>query len=211
MKIHYSYKLFSFLSILLWSFTHSFAQVGINTTTPRTTLEVGGDLRVSESLEIGTLNPLVDADTSTFLIQNNSNYIKSLDVSNPTGAALGYIQEYVITNPELDWVRDFNTGIDSKDYVLIVLSASYDLELKISTSSNAVDNSSLPYTATFIQGNKWHIIADYPMVANKDTSAIGTWTITTLIFSKDLSKQLGSLNIPMLNASTGSALSPIID
>ena len=188
-----------------------FSQVGINTDNPRKTLEVAGSMRVSESMEIGTLNPLTDLDTSTFLIQNSGNYIKSLDVSNPTGAALGYVQEYVITNPELDWVKEFNTGINANDYVLIVISASYDLELNISMTANAINNSSLPYTATFVKGNKWHIIADYPMVANKDVNAIGTWTIQTLIFSKDMSKQFGVIDIPMLNSSTGSALTPIID
>jgi hypothetical protein len=172
---------------------------------------VAGDMKISNSINIGKVAPLEDSDTNTFLVQRDGGYVKSLDVSNPTGAALGYVQEYIITNPNLDWVRDFDTGINANDYVLIVISASYDTELSISSSANAVDNSSLPYTATFINDNKWHIIADYPMVANLNTSAVGTWTIKTLIFSKDLSKQLGSIDIPMLNASTGSALSPIID
>lgn len=191
--------------------TSSFSQIGINTTNPRTLLEVGGDMNVSNSVAIGTFNPLQDSDSSTFLIQNNTDYLKSLDVSNPTGAALGYIQEYIITNADEDWVKDFDTGIDASDYVLIAISASYDVELDISTSLNAIDNYSLPYTATFIRSGTWHIIADYPMVANLDPTDIGTWTIKTLIFSKDLSKQLGSVDIPMLNASTGSAISPIID
>lgn len=197
--------------LLIISSQSIFSQVGINTTSPRTTLEVAGDMEVSNSVDIGTVFPLKSSDTNTFIVQRNGGYIKSLDVSNPTGAALGYIQEYIITNPNLDWVRDFDTGINANDYVLIVISASFDTELSISSSTNAVDNSSLPYTATFVQGNKWHIIADYPMVANLDPSAIGTWTIKTLIFSKDLSKQFGSVEIPMLNASTGSAISPIID
>lgn len=188
-----------------------FSQVGIGTTNARKTLEVAGDVQISGDLEIVTLNPLKDADTSTFLIQDSDDSIKSIDVSNPTGAALGYIQEYTITNPDLDWVLDFDTQVDASEFVLITISASYDKELAISASTNAHENASLPYTATFIQGGTWHIIADYPMAANLDTSAVGTWTISTLIFSKDLSKQLGTTNIPMLNGTTGSAVTPIID
>jgi hypothetical protein len=199
------------LAFLLGTSVHLFSQVGINTETPRAALEIGGDMIVTGNVAIGTLNPLLDADTSTFLIQDNYDYIKSLDVSNPTGAALGYVQEYIITNADEDWVREFNTGINANDYVLIAISASYDIELDISTSTNAIDNYSLPYTATFVKGNKWHIIADYPMVANLDPNAIGTWTVKTLIFSKDLSKQFGSIDIPMANATTGSAVSPLID
>ena len=106
---------------------------------------------------------------------------------------------------------DFNTGISADEFVLITTSASFDSELIISSSSGAEDNASVPYTATFIQGNEWHIIADYPMAANDTTTSTGTWTIKTLIYSKDLSKQFGIVNIPMAGASTGSAATPIID
>lgn len=187
------------------------SQVGINTTNPRTTLEVAGDAMISGTVEIGDYNALSDGEESTFLIQDSQDEIRSLDVSNPTGAALAYIQEYVITNPDLDWVLDFDTGVDADDFVLIAISSYYDLELNTSNSSGAEDNASLPYTATFIKGGTWHIIADYPMVANVDPSEIGTWTISTLIYSRDLSKQLGSIDIPMSNGTTGSASSPIID
>ncbi len=187
------------------------SQVGINTTNPRTTLEVAGDAMISGTVEIGNYNALSDGEESTFLIQDSQDEIKSLDVSNPTGAALAYIQEYVITNPDLDWVLDFDTGVDANDFVLIAISSYYDLELNTSNSNGAEDNASLPYTATFIKGGTWHIIADYPMVANVDPSEIGTWTISTLIYSRDLSKQLGSIDIPMSNGTTGSASSPIIE
>lgn len=192
-------------------YSSTFAQVGINTTTPRKTLEVAGDMVISNNLDIGTFNPIQDGDTSTFLIQNTNDLIRSIDVSNPTAAALGYIQEYIITNPQGDWVLDFNTGIQANDYVLTTISANYNEELVLSSTSGAEDNASLPYTATFVQGGKWHIIADYPVVDNKDPNAIGTWTIRTLIYSKDLSKQLGEHEIPMAGATTGSAVTPIID
>jgi hypothetical protein len=189
----------------------SFAQVGIGTSNARKTLEVAGDMEISGSLEVDTLNPLRDEDTSTFLIQDTDDTIKSIDVSNPTGAALGYIQEYLVTNPNQDWVLDFDTQIDASEFVLIVISASFDHELILSTAPGADLNASLPYTATFIDDGTWHIIADFPMAANRDPSAIGTWTLSTLIFSKDLSKQLGTFEIPMLDNTTGSALVPIID
>lgn len=187
------------------------AQVGINTTNPRTTLEVAGDAMISGAIQIGNYNALSDGEESTFLIQDSQDEIKSVDVSNPTGEALAYVQEYIITNPDEDWVFDFDTGVDANDFVLIVISSYFNLELNTSSSTGAADNSSLPYTATFIKNGTWHIIADYPMVANLDPTAIGTWTLSTLIFSRDLSKQLGSIDIPMSNSTSGSASSPIIN
>ncbi|MBW2939110.1 hypothetical protein KXJ69_13420 [Aureisphaera sp. CAU 1614] len=186
------------------------AQVGINTTNPRATLEIAGDTNITGTIDIGDISSLTDGEQSTFLIQDSDNSIKSIDVSNPTGAALGYIQEYEIINPDKDWVKDFDTGIDASDYVLIAISASFDQELIISDSHNAPDNATLPYTSTFVKNGTWHIIADFPVAANT-AGTIGTWNIQTLIYSNDLSKQFGTVVIPMLGGTTSSAVVPIID
>lgn len=187
------------------------SQVGINTTNPRTTLEVAGDLNISDGIEIGNYGGLKDADTSTFLIQESSNQIKSLDVSNPTGVALAYIQEYVIEDPNLDWVKDFDTGIDASEYMVIVTSASFNLELDLTPNPGADDNSSIPFASAYVSGGTWHLVADYPQAANIDETAMGIWTISTLIFSNDVSKQFGTVPVPMSGNSSASASSPIIN
>ena len=198
------------LSAILF-FSVGFSQIGINTDNPRKKLEVAGDMKISNNLDIGTIDALDQSDTSTFLIQDLDNSIKTLDVSNPTGAALGYVQDYIITNPNLDWVKEFDTGVDASDYVMIVISASYDKEIVMAESPTDVkDKSSAPYASTFVKDNKWHILADYPKSASIP-SVIGTWTIQTLIFSSDLSKQFGTVSVPMANNSTGSAITPILD
>lgn len=97
--------------------------VGIGTTTPRTTLEIAGGMIISQKLELLRKEAMTDIDSSTFLIQNGVDEIKILDVSNPTGAALGYIQKYVITNPQGDWVNDFDTEVNADEFVLISISA----------------------------------------------------------------------------------------
>ncbi len=188
-----------------------FSQVGINTTNPRTTLEVAGDMNISNDLEILSYNTLLDEDSPTFLVQEGDNSIKSLNVSNPTGVALAYIQEYIIEEPNLDWIKDFDTQINAAEYVVIVTSASFNLELDLTTTPGASDNSSLPFASAFIKNGTWHLVADYPQAANIDVNAIGVWTISTLIFSNDVSKQYGTVNIPMAGTTTSAAASPIID
>ena len=95
--------------------------VGIGTTDPRMKLEVAGDALLRSGVRIGVIDNLKDDDTSTFLVQEGNARIKSLDVSNPTGAALGYIQVYEIYNPNEDWVLDFDTKVNATDFVLISL------------------------------------------------------------------------------------------
>ena len=185
------------------------SQVGVNTTLPRTELEVAGTMKISDTFQVGQIDALKDEGTSTFLIQDNQNFIKTLDVSNPTGAALGYIQVYRIVHPDKDWVLDFDTQVNASDYVLNTISADFDRELVMNTSGGR--NSSIPYTSAFIKNGTWHIIADYPSANNRNSSEIGTWTITTLIYSKDLSKQFGKEIIQMNNNTTGSASIPIIN
>lgn len=179
--------------------------VGINTTSPRVKLEVGGSMLIQNSMDIVEINALQDDDTSTFLVQDTGNSVRTLDVSNPTGAALGYIQVYEIYNPNEDWVLNFDTGVDSDNFVMNTISSYYDRELDIGNYA------SIPYTSAYIENGTWHIISDYPSANNVDAAEIGTWVITTLIYSKDLSKQLGEVRIPLGGNTSGSASSPIID
>ena len=201
-----------FAALLTFGFIELSAQsVGINTTTPRTTLEVAGDTQVTGTIEISNYDSLKDGESSTFLVQEGDGSVKSLNVSNPTGVALAYIQEYVIEECNLDWIKEFDTGINSSEYVVIVTSASFDQELDLSNNPGIEGNFSFPYAAAYIQNGTWHLVADYPQAANLDKSVDGTWIIKTLIFSNDVSKQFGSITIPMSNGTTGSATSPIID
>lgn len=185
--------------------------VGIGTITPRTTLEVAGGMIISQEMDLVRKEAMTDTDNSTFLIQNSGDEINTLDVSNPTGAALGYFQKYVITNPNGDWIRDFDTGVNASEFVLISISAFFDKELVVSGGGNATDNGSAPYTAALIKNGTWHLIADFPVVSNRNSEEIGTWTFTTLIYSKDLSKQFGTVTIPMNSQSTGAAQNPVIE
>lgn len=187
-----------------------FSQVGINTTTPRATLEVAGDAKISNQLDINVIEALQSTDVPTLLNKDSNNKTRALDVTSPTGVALGYTQKYTIVNPEGDWVLDFDTGINANDYTINLISASFSSELIITFTSTS-DNFSLPYSSVFVANGTWHIIADYPSANPRYASTNHNWEIILLIFSNDLSKQLGDQEINMAGNYSASATTPIID
>src|SRR5690625_3633716 len=132
-----------FLIAILTSVGSSlYAQVGINTTNPRTALEVAGTAQLLE-LEVEDIPAVRDDQKTTFLIQTSDDSIYALDASNPESTALAYLMVYNLSNPLGDWVLNFNTLIPADSYDVFAISAFYNSEL-----SSA-------------DGNKWFTIPYY--------------------------------------------------
>lgn len=55
------------------------AQVGINTTTPRTTLEVAGNTTINGAINIENLGVIQDLDVPYLLTQNQGEVVKELN------------------------------------------------------------------------------------------------------------------------------------
>ena len=88
----------------------SFAQVGINTENPRTTLEVAGSAKTT-ALKVNTIAPLANGQNSTFLIQDSDGAIRTMDAQHPESTALAYLLVYEISNMAGDWIANFDTKI----------------------------------------------------------------------------------------------------
>lgn len=179
--------------------------VGINTTEPRTTLEVGGDMYISEEIKINQLNTVESTDQAVLLAQTAGDFIKESDATQ-TGAAIAYFQEYRITYMDGDWVFDLNTNIPSNNYVMAILSAYYNSPLKMSSNNS---NFAIPYISAFIKDNTWHITADYPSA--DPGGNVGTWVISTLILSKEFSRNLPAVSQNLNGGTSGTATTPVID
>lgn len=196
-----------FLIAILTSVGSSlYAQVGINTTNPRTALEVAGTAQLLE-LEVEDIPAVRDDQKTTFLIQTSDDSIYALDASNPESTALAYLMVYNLSNPLGDWVLNFNTLIPADSYDVFAISAFYNSEL---SSADGNKWFTIPYYAAFVQGGTWRLIADYPGFSNRYSDA-GTWTITVAIYSKTLSKNLGNRTVNMSGNGTGTATTPILD
>lgn len=198
----YASFLFGFLPILQAQTDN----VGINTTDPRTKLEVGGDMNVNGGIQINELNAVGMADQSVLLGQLGDGLVKELDAG-VEGTAIAYFQEYRLRNMNGDWVLDFNTNINSSEYVVTIISAFFSQGLEMSSNPT---NFTIPYISAYIDGGTWHLIADYPS-ANPVTNAEGVWVIRTLILSKDFSKDFPQQVVDLNGTRNGAASTPVID
>lgn len=193
--------------------TTAFAQVGINTTNPRTTLEVAGDTHIDGAINVGSLNPVTTIDNTALLGQIGTNHVKELNV-NTEGVAIAYFQEYTLTNMDGDWISNLNTQISSTDYVVTIISAYFNKPL-VGSMGSAENYFTVPAASAFIQGGTWHIRADYPSTAPASSTPTGEWVISTLILSNDFSKQFPLQEFTLSGSSnqrrSGAATTPIID
>lgn len=202
----------TFLAILCCSFLISaslYSQVGINTTTPRKDLEVKGDMIISEELKIQDLKPILNNQKATFLIQDVTNKIRSMDVIGDNNAAMGYVITYKLGKRNSDWIENFNTNINTDDYTVSIISAFFNKPVQMQDSNKLPDFFTIPNYSAFEENNTWRLSVDYP-AANLNNNS-GIWTISLLIFPKDFVKKLPNQTVEMLGGNTQSAQSPIIN
>jgi len=207
-------KLLFGLIVMLFcsSFAVAQSRTGINTTTPRKTLEVNGSVKITNNIDIGTINDVATGDTYTFLVQEPTKKIRALDAATATpGNALGYFIKYRVKYVQGDWVADLNTNINATKFTVFVISSRFtnvsgDPDIKIVTANGF----SPAMVTAFVSGGKWHLKADYPGIATY-TNQSGLWNIKLLVISKDLIKNLPAQTFAMGNSSTGAATTPVLN
>ena len=179
------YRFFLATGILMAFPSQHFSQVGINTTEPRTALEIGGDVNIDGNLRVNEINGIIDGQEATFLIQNETDYFKEINAAGD-GMAIAYFQEYRISNMDGDWVDALNINIPANKYAVIIISAYFDQGLQMS-GGGVENNFSIPFASSYVSGGTWFIKADYP---SAHPSTPGEWVVNTLIITKSFSKEL---------------------
>ena len=191
--------------LILFISTLSFAQVGINTDSPRAgaALDVNGTIRSSSVLSDNIPAVLEEEkENYTYLVLNqNTKAIENLDLSTSgTSGGISSILTYKLVNVNGDWVLNFDTKINSKDYALVILSAWFDQPLK-------GDNPAPPVARTKEENGTWRLEADYSSVASDKN---GTWNISCVVYPKTYSKIFPLQEVDMNDSSSKSAEKPII-
>jgi hypothetical protein len=190
-----------------------YAQVGINTDNPRpgVALEVNGSMKAKKII-FPDLPPVTPADRDSFLylVQDQTdNSLNMLDLTasgSGSGGGISTLLTFVLQNVDGDWVLDFDTKINSTNYALVILSASYDRSVEGTKPA-------LPVAGTKSVGGTWHIEADYSAV---NSPSNGTWTINCVAYPKTYAKIFPQQNVVINssttgNSQTGSATTPLVN
>ncbi|MFZ4930456.1 hypothetical protein [Chryseobacterium sp. Mn2064] len=177
---------------------HINAQVGINTTTPKGTLDVVGETLV-ESYLIDTENTKAGGNYLLLTRSKDSSpvgKVKLLDISLRNVAPVN-IYNVVLKNVKEDEVVNLDTGLDASKYVVAITGAVFSEAVPgVNTSTNpkSFGSYSTEVTQVVKSGKNFHAINLSFKGAGTASAQNGTWTFTLNVFEKSLVKDWGTFN-----------------
>ncbi|MDR3025827.1 hypothetical protein [Chryseobacterium sp.] len=174
------------------------AQVGINTSTPKGTLDVEGETLV-ESYLIDTEN--TKASGNYLLLTRSKDTspvgkVKLLDISLRNVAPVN-IYNIVLKNVRQDEVVNLNTGLDVSKYVVAITGAVFTEAVSAAnttTNPKSYGSYSTEVTQVASGGKNYHAVNLSFKGAGTVSSQNGTWTLTLNVFEKSLVKDWGTFN-----------------
>lgn len=187
------------------------SQVGINTKTPQSTLDVEGETLV-ESYLIDTVN---SPASGNYLLLTRSKdttpvgKVKLLDIALRNVAPVNSYK-VVLTNVKQDEVVSLNTGLETNKYVVAITGAVFTNAVSaanMSTTPKSYGAYSTEVTPVTSNGKSYHAINLSFKGAGTVSSTNGTWTITLNVFERSLVKDWGTFNGSVTAASGYSGVS----
>ncbi|WP_148285333.1 hypothetical protein [Flavobacterium sp. B17] len=171
-------------------------RVGIGTSSPSTTLDVNGNMRIATASSSSS-----SSNVATLVRDNTTGEIKIASSSTGNTANMTYIK-YNLSNVNKDWIGNFNTNIPSSQYTVVIVGSTFNQQ----ALSSAVGGSYNPLNvAAYDSSGTWRIYADYN---GGDTANNGTWTIYCLVINNSVIKTLPDVNADLGGTNSGSAPLP---
>lgn len=174
------------------------AQVGINTNTPKGTLDVEGETLV-ESYLIDTENTKAGGNYLLLTRSKDSSpvgKVKLLDISLRNVAPVN-MYNVVLKNVRQDEVVNLNTGLDASKYVVAITGAVFTEAVSaanMTTNPKSYGSYSTEITQVTSGGKSYHAINLAFKGAGTVSSQNGTWMFTLNVFEKSLVKDWGTFN-----------------
>ncbi|WP_312172971.1 hypothetical protein [Chryseobacterium sp.] len=171
-------------------------RVGVGTTSPTTTLDVNGNVRIGTAVSSAG-----GTGVATLVRDNTTGEVKVVSSSSGNTANITYVR-YVLSNVNQDWVSNFNTNIPTSQYTVVVVGSSFSLT-SISSGGSGIYNPLI--LQAYQSGGTWRLEADY---LGGTTTSNGTWTIYCLVINNSIVKTLPDVTANLGGLNSGSASIP---
>jgi hypothetical protein len=153
------------------------------------------------------VDPMSSPDVSQLVLDNKTGEISTL-VTGKNTKALNYIVyeiECDDKNGNQDWIEDFDTKIETKDFTLVVVGSAFEPKIPnsglamgdkpagVTASNNGTFSSSAVFAHDETKSGTWHLKADY--VAGKPVDGkAGTWIIYCLAINNSMVQEVPITN-----------------
>ncbi len=184
-----------FLPLLIISASFLSAQVGIKTVTPRDALDVNGDILVEKHLvdelaenAAGNMRILVRSIDSVPVGK-----IKTLDVDVRN---VGPVNKYtaIIENVNDDTVVNLVTNLPRDKYLVAITDANFSGAVSSQNSNGTYGSFTTEVTTVNRGGTNYNAVNLDFKGAGTINNNNGTWTISLLVYEKELLKDWGTVN-----------------
>ncbi len=200
-----------------------YAQVGINTTTPSSALDVNGEVLIEGSFYLESPGDNTAIRGSKFLVRTTSNVLSRYDIDISKYGPINYV-EFAFRNLSAEGLLDYDTKISTADYLVSIQGYSCGIAGAGRTGSimpsSSVSTLNIegyqiyaypnPSTGTwflkaFVNNSTWQ---RYNGTTYVDTE-IDMW-LNVMIYRKGfIAKEQNSITVDMLNLPAGVALPPV--
>lgn len=187
------------------------AQVGINTAKPEKELTVNGTMKTSGIVFKKPMEKLGADENYTFIIKSPAPenkitaYNDSFVPNSP--APINIIQFKIACDPsDKDWVREFDTKINSKKFLVVISSFGFTQPVRTSTADWLTP---VPQIFAYSTNGTWKLKADYEGFTPTSNLPTGEWTLNLLVYDRSYAKEFNSTQ-DLRSSTTGAAAAPLI-
>ncbi|MCH9660840.1 MAG: hypothetical protein K0U54_08000 [Bacteroidetes bacterium] len=217
-------RIYLFSLVLSLTICSASAQVGINTTTPNSHLDVVGDVKTDQSLYLENPGDNTQIRDSKLLIQTTGNEIINYDIAISKYGPINYA-EFVFENLDSSGLQDYDTKISTNDYIVVVqgyyfLDSATGIPEVVLYSANSTSNVEgyQIYSYKNTSTNTWFIkgfandstFRIYDFLTNSYIDTNVDLYLNVVIYRKGfISKELTEMTIDMGGLNKGVATLPI--
>lgn len=199
------------LYILLFTFSHAFAQVGIGTTNPLADLHVAGSVAIQENFKTNVLPTVTNKDEDFKLLTRKTNSIPitgeitRLNVDELTVAPIN-VFKYQFKNLSYDNLVDFDLSFETDKYIVGIADFRYIGAPVIKTAINDNLSSIGAFVVRVFESNStWHLeIQNRYLNTTLESNAV-SYEFTLIVYDTSFYRKLPIIRTDLNGKNSGTA------